>query len=54
VMIEAQESLVTRRQAYIRALGAYARARAELERAVGGRLPQDTTATQPAASRAAG
>jgi outer membrane protein TolC len=39
VVIEAQESLVTRRRAYVRALGDYAGALTELERAIGGRLP---------------
>jgi outer membrane protein, heavy metal efflux system len=39
VVIEAQESLTTRRRAYVQALGEYAAALAELERVVGGRLP---------------
>lgn len=41
VLIEAQESLILRRRAYVRALGDYAVALAELERAVGGRLPAE-------------
>jgi cobalt-zinc-cadmium efflux system outer membrane protein len=51
VMIEAQESLVTRRQAYIRAMGTYAKALAELERALGGRLPEAAASSQPAMSQ---
>jgi cobalt-zinc-cadmium efflux system outer membrane protein len=57
VVIEAQESLITRRRAYVRALGEYAAALTELERAVGGRLPAGaitSTASQPSeASRPA-
>jgi outer membrane protein, heavy metal efflux system len=49
VVIEAQESLITRRRAYVRALGEYAAALAELERVVGGRLPAGSIS--PAASR---
>jgi outer membrane protein TolC len=51
VVIEAQESLITRRRAYVRAMGEYAAALAELERAVGGRLPAGAltaAASQPA------
>ncbi|MBI4581714.1 MAG: TolC family protein [Planctomycetes bacterium] len=40
VVIEAQESLVARRRAYVSALGEYAAAMAELERAIGGRLSE--------------
>jgi outer membrane protein, heavy metal efflux system len=57
VVIEAQESLTTRRRAYVRALGEYAAAMAELERVVGGRLPAGaitSMASQPSgASRPA-
>ncbi len=52
VVIEAQESLITRRRGYVRALGEYAAALTELERVVGGRLP--TGAISPAASQPAG
>jgi outer membrane protein, heavy metal efflux system len=50
VLLEAQESFVTRRRAYVRALGEQAVAMVELERAVGGRLPAAPT-TQPAATQ---
>jgi cobalt-zinc-cadmium efflux system outer membrane protein len=52
VLIDAQEMLTTRRRAYVRALGDYAVAMAELERAVGGRL-YPALATQPAATQPA-
>lgn len=48
VLIQAQESYTTRRRAYIRALGEYAVALAELERAIGGRLDAPATASAPA------
>jgi cobalt-zinc-cadmium efflux system outer membrane protein len=50
VLLEAQESFVARRRAYVRALGEHALATVELERAVGGRLPP-APATQPAATQ---
>lgn len=51
IVIEAQESLINRRRAYVRVLGEYAAALAEVERAIGGRLPASTTATsQPSGS----
>lgn len=50
VLLEAQESFVTRRRAYVRALGEQAVALVELERALGGRLPA-APATQPAATQ---
>jgi cobalt-zinc-cadmium efflux system outer membrane protein len=46
VLIDAQKSLIFQRQAYLGVLRDYAVAMAELERAVGGRLPP-TPATQP-------
>ncbi|MEP0844565.1 MAG: TolC family protein, partial [Phycisphaerae bacterium] len=46
VLIEAQGSYILRRRAYVRALGDHAVAMAELERAVGGRLPAPP-ASQP-------
>lgn len=52
-VIQAQETLVTQRQAYVRILGDYARALAELEQAVGGSLPAGMATSRPAASRAA-
>lgn len=49
LLLEAQESFVARRRAYVRAQGEYALATVALERAVGGRLPP-VAATQPAAT----
>lgn len=46
VLIEAQEAYILRRREYARALGAYAVALAELERALGGRMPP-AAASQP-------
>ncbi|MBN1489680.1 MAG: TolC family protein [Phycisphaerae bacterium] len=51
-VIEAQESFIGRRRGYVKALGDYATAMAELERAVGGRL-LGSPATQSAAEDAA-
>lgn len=54
VVIEAQESLINRRRAYVRALGEYAAALAEAERVVGGRLAADVAADeQPVTSQPA-
>lgn len=47
VILQAQATSIARRRAYARALGEYAAARVELERAVGGHLPEPST-TQPA------
>ncbi len=54
VVIEAQETLVTRRQSYIRAMGTYARALAELERVLGGKLPADWPTSRPASTAPVG
>ena len=54
VLIEAQESLIERRRAYVRAQGEYAIAIAELERALGGRMrppPATQPTTQPVAAQ---
>jgi outer membrane protein TolC len=50
VLLEAQESFVARRRAYVRALGEHALATVELERAAGGRL-NPAQATRPAATQ---
>ncbi|HOW18441.1 MAG TPA: hypothetical protein PLC79_05340, partial [Phycisphaerae bacterium] len=46
VLIDAQKSLIAQRQAYLSVMRDYAVGMAELERAVGGRLPPEP-ATQP-------
>jgi cobalt-zinc-cadmium efflux system outer membrane protein len=50
--IEAQQSLLAKRRAYVTALGEYAAALAEMERAIGGRLPADVAAEDVAAEPA--
>ena len=52
VLLDAQRSLVSRRKDYVNVLRDYALAMADLERAVGGRLPSSTT-TAPASAPAA-
>jgi outer membrane protein TolC len=51
-LLDAQRSLVSRRKDYVNVLRDYALAMADLERAVGGRLPSSTT-TAPASAPAA-
>jgi outer membrane protein TolC len=51
VLLDAQRSLVSRRKDYVNVLRDYALAMADLERAVGGRLPSSTT-TAPASAPA--